>query len=96
MEYTKCGDFIAGIDGRSSVGRLGIVVHLTAGFGDIGFSGKWTLEISVIQPVRIYKGMEICQIYFHRADGDTDIRYTGKYLEQSDPTPSRMALDKSL
>lgn len=96
IEYTKCGNFIAGIDGRSSIGRLGIVVHLTAGFGDVGFNGTWTLEISVIQPVRIYKDMEICQIYFHKPDGDTDIKYNGKYQEQIEPTASKMALDKSL
>ena len=94
MEYTKCGDFIAGLDGRSSIGRLGICVHLTAGFGDIGFEGTWTLEITVIHPVKIYKGIEICQIYFERPEGDTTIRYHGKYQGQVAPTESRMHSDR--
>lgn len=65
MEYTETHKFVPMLEGRSSVGRLGISIHSTAGFGDIGFCGYWTLEISCVQPVRIYPGVEICQIYYH-------------------------------
>ena len=65
MEYTKTHKFVPMLEGRSSVGRLGIQIHSTAGFGDVGFCGYWTLEISCVQPVRIYPGVEICQIYYH-------------------------------
>ena len=57
------------IEGRSSIGRLGIYIHVTAGFGDIGFSGYWTLEISVVQPVIIYPFVRIAQIYYHEIRG---------------------------
>lgn len=65
MEYTETHKFVPMLEGRSSVGRLGISIHSTAGFGDIGFCGYWTLEISCVQPVRIYSGVDICQIYYH-------------------------------
>lgn len=68
MEYTETHKFIPMLEGRSSVGRLGISIHSTAGFGDIGFCGYWTLEISCVQPVKIYPGVEICQIYYHTID----------------------------
>ena len=68
MEWTATDKFVPMLEGRSSVGRLGISIHATAGFGDIGFNGFWTLEISCIEPVRIYPGVEICQIYYHTID----------------------------
>lgn len=73
MEYTETHKFVPMLEGRSSVGRLGISIHSTAGFGDIGFCGYWTLEISCVQPVRIYPGVEICQIYYHTIGPDSDI-----------------------
>lgn len=63
-EYTKTTCFVPMLEGRSSVGRLGLFIHVTAGFGDVGFSGYWTLEMFCVQPIRIYSGVEICQIYF--------------------------------
>jgi len=88
VEYTKFPRHVAQITGRSSVGRLGIHVHATAGLGDVGFEGTWTLEISVIQPVRIYPNVRICQIFVAEVSGD--IRpYEGRYLNQVDATPSR-------
>ena len=65
VEYTKTLNHVPMLEGRSSIGRLGIYIHVTAGFGDVGFSGYWTLEISCIQPVRIYPNVEICQIFYH-------------------------------
>lgn len=93
MERTKTMTYVPMLEGRSSVGRLGIFVHATAGFGDLGFDGNWTLEISVVQPVRIYAGMEICQIYFLRPDGAINMLYQGKYQGQTDVVASRMFKD---
>ncbi len=103
MEYTETHKFVPMLEGRSSVGRLGISVHSTAGFGDIGFSGYWTLEISCVQPIRIYPGVEICQIYYHTIAPDCDIwipdddnknimKYEdgGKYQKNSGIQPSMM------
>ena len=90
VEETSCEDLIPCIDGRSSIARLGINVHITAGFGDIGFKGHWTLEITVVHPVRIYPNMEICQIYFEEPTGNTWMKYDGKYQNQTLPEESRL------
>src|SRR5690606_33310908 len=58
-ERTTTRNLVPQIEGRSSVGRLGLFVHVTAGFGDVGFSGYWTLEIYAVQPVKIYPGVPI-------------------------------------
>ena len=79
MEYTKTECFVPMLEGRSSVGRLGLFIHVTAGFGDVGFSGYWTLEMFCVQPIRIYSGVEICQIYFHTVLGTVDKYDSGKY-----------------
>lgn len=78
VEYTKTHKYVPLLEGRSSIGRLGIFIHATAGFGDVGFCGYWTLEISVVQPVMIYPFAEICQIYYHEVKGKA-IEYHGKY-----------------
>lgn len=77
-EYTETRDFVPVIEGRSSIGRLGVNIHSTAGFGDIGFCGYWTLELSCVQPVVIYPYIRICQISYHRICGDYK-PYSGKY-----------------
>jgi dCTP deaminase len=79
MEHTETHAHIPQIDGRSSIGRAGIFVHVTAGFGDIGFRGFWTLEIFCVQPIVIYPAIEICQIYYHNPDGFIKKRYEGNY-----------------
>ena len=79
MEYTKTECFVPMLEGRSSVGRRGLFIHVTAGFGDVGFSGYWTLEMFCVQPIRIYSGVEICQIYFHTVLGTADKYDSGKY-----------------
>jgi dCTP deaminase len=86
VTYTK--SYAPFIEGRSSIGRMGISVHITAGFGDIGFNGTWTLEITVVHPVRVYADVEICQIAFHTVEGDAVVRYVGKYNNQTGPRPS--------
>jgi len=84
VEYTETNKYVPMLEGRSSVGRLGIYIHVTAGFGDIGFSGTWTLEISVVKPVIIYPFIEVAQIYFHTISGDFDVYNSGKYQKQTD------------
>ena len=83
-EYTETYGFIPNIDGRSTTGRLGIEIHRTAGFGDNGFKGKWTLEITVTHPVIVYPGMQIGQLYYEIIDGDSSMKYNGKYQNQED------------
>lgn len=65
LEYTETHGHVPYLDGKSSVGRLGIRIHATAGRGDIGFCGYWTMEIDVIHPVRVYAGMPIGQLTYH-------------------------------
>lgn len=73
------------IGGRSSTGRLGITIHQTAGFGDVGFNGQWTLEITVTRRVRIYAGMRICQLWLFTlsAQLSKEEMYKGRYQDQS-------------
>ena len=78
-EFTHTDKFVPMLEGRSSIGRLGMSVHITAGFGDIGFAGYWTLEIHCIHPVKIYPNIDICQIYYHTIQGDYDLYSSGKY-----------------
>lgn len=93
VEYTESPDFIPMYEGRSSLGRLGLSSHITAGFGDIGYKGHWTLELSTVQPLRIYPGMKIGQLYFHRPDGEVLRLYDGKYQGASGVLASRLYKD---
>lgn len=90
MERTRTDCYVPMLEGRSSVGRLGIFIHATAGFGDVGFDGYWTLELSCVQPVRIYPGVEICQIYYHTIDGDYEPYRSGKYQGNNGVQPSML------
>ena len=90
LEYTETHNFIPMLEGRSSVGRLGISIHVTAGFGDIGYAGNWTMEIHCVQPVRVYPGMEICQIYYCSPVGAITKEYHGKYQGATDAVGSRL------
>jgi len=92
-EYTRTDTFVPMLEGRSSTGRLGLFIHVTAGFGDVGFAGYWTLEIFCIQPVRIYPDVEICQIYYHSIQGDYDPYRNGKYQNNTGIQPSLMYKD---
>jgi dCTP deaminase len=87
-ERTETHNLVPMIEGRSSVGRLGLFVHVTAGFGDVGFCGYWTLEMFAIQPVRIYAGVAICQIFFHDIRGTFDEYASDKYQHNTDIQPS--------
>jgi len=92
-EFTKTDRYVPMLEGRSSTGRLGLFIHVTAGFGDIGFAGFWTLEIFCVQPVRIYSNVEICQIYYHNIIGDYDLYSSGKYQNNNGIQPSLMYKD---
>ncbi|EGO65934.1 dCTP deaminase [Acetonema longum] len=93
LEYTKTDKYVPMLEGRSSVGRLGLFIHVTAGFGDVGFCGYWTLEIFCIQPVWIYSGVEICQIYYHSIEGEYDRYISGKYQNNTSIQPSLLYKD---
>lgn len=93
VEFTKTEGFVPMLEGRSSIGRLGMFIHVTAGFGDVGFAGYWTLEIFVIQPLIIYPGVEICQIYYHSLQGDYEAYASGKYQNNAEIQPSYLFKD---
>jgi dCTP deaminase len=78
LEYTETRSFVPFLEGKSSVGRLGIDIHATAGKGDVGFCNHWTLEISVSQPVRLYAGMPIGQLIYFAVEGDVEVDYQAK------------------
>lgn len=93
-------DLVARLEGKSSLGRLGLLIHSTAGFVDAGFEGNLTLELSNVAtlPITIYHGMPIGQISFMRMDGPVEQPYgaranRSKYQGQTEPTPSRFYLN---
>jgi dCTP deaminase len=97
---TLPNDLVARLEGKSSLGRLGLLIHSTAGFVDSGFSGNLTLELSNVAnlPITIYYGMPIGQISFMRMDSPVERPYGGdetgsKYQGQAEPTPSRFYLN---
>lgn len=97
MEIIGSDNYIPMYEGRSSMARLGIESHISAGFGDIGFISNWTLEITVVHPVKIYAGMRIGQVYFHQINEKFNVaenRYHGKYADQSGPQESMSYLDE--
>ncbi len=98
-EYTETHAHVPFLEGKSSTGRLGIDIHATAGKGDVGFCGNWTLEISVKQPVRVYAGMPIGQLIYFPVDGSIEVKYNqkkdAKYSGQPDrPVESMMWKNK--
>lgn len=98
-EYTETHTTVPFLEGKSSVGRLGIDIHATAGKGDVGFCNTWTLEISVTQPVRVYAGMPIGQLIYFKVDGDIDNYYNkkqnAKYIDRTTkPVESMMWKNK--
>ena len=90
VEYTETRGLVPMILGRSSVGRLGISVHLTSGFGDIGFCGCWTLQLTCIKKVRIYPNMKICQIFYHDILGEYENYSSEKYQKSSQIVSSKL------
>lgn len=92
-EYTKTSNLVPMLEGRSSIGRLGLFIHVTAGFGDVEFSGYWTLEMFCIQPVKIYPYIECCQIYYHTIEGEFEEYKSGKYQNNTGIQPSLLYKD---
>jgi dCTP deaminase len=92
-------DLVARVEGRSSLGRLGIIIHSTAGFVDAGFEGTITLEITNINrlPVALYPGMRVCQLAFELMSSPADVPYHkkthSKYQGQIMPEESRVSSD---
>lgn len=100
VERTRCAGCVPWIDGRSSIGRLGINVHVTAGRGDDGFGmdvpegSSWTLEIHCVQPAILYAGMKIAQLTFMSIEGQRN-PYKGRYAHQgAEPQPSKYHEDE--
>ena len=77
-EYTETHDHVPFLEGKSSIGRLGIDIHATAGKGDVGFCNFWTLEISVKLPVRVYAGMPVGQLIYFEVKGEVLTPYSTK------------------
>jgi len=85
LERVWTSKYAPRIEGKSSIGRLGIWVHVSAGFGDPGFDGQWTLEVACIEPVTIETGMKICQMSFHEIVGNVE-QYDGNYGTRGNPS----------
>jgi dCTP deaminase len=99
QEYTETHATVPFLEGKSSIGRLGIDIHATAGKGDVGFCNTWTLEISCVQPVRVYAGMPIGQLIYFTVDGTIENYYNkkknAKYIQRTDkPVESMMWKNK--
>jgi len=93
LEYTETHNLVPMLEGRSSIGRLGLFVHITAGFGDVGFKGYWTLEIFCVQPIKVYPKTEICQIFYHSIQGKYESYEGGKYQANKDIQTSMLYKD---
>jgi dCTP deaminase len=93
LEHTETKNLVPMLEGRSSIGRLGLYVHVTAGFGDVGFSGFWTLEMHCVHPIKIYPGVQICQIFYHSIEGEVKEYKSGKYQSNKGVQSSRLWMD---
>ena len=93
VERTESYNVVPCIEGRSSIGRLGMSVHVTAGYGDVGFTGTWTLEITVVQPLRVYAGVQVCQIGFQTISSRHIAYNSDKYQNQVGIVPSRLHVE---
>lgn len=93
VEYTETDKYVPQLSGRSSIGRVGLTVHISAGFGSVGYKGNWTLGITCVRPTKIFPNMEICQIYFYPVYGKVSKPYDGKYQNKGEITGSKSHLD---
>src|ERR1700742_3098144 len=89
LEYTETHAHVPFLEVKSSTGRLGIDIHATAGKGDVGFCGNWTLEISVKLPVRVYAGMPVGQLIYFPVDGEVAVKYNSKSSAKYSGQPDR-------
>ena len=88
VEYTETHGFVPMIQGRSSLGRLGLFINPGGSVGDTGYCGTWTLELHCVQPVRIYPGMQVAQIYYLQLEGECSEYCSDKYQHSRDIQPS--------
>jgi dCTP deaminase len=86
IERVCAKKFVPVLDGKSSLARLGVSIHATAGFGDPGFDGQWTLEVTCVLPVRLYAGMRVAQMRFHAVQGEVE-QYAGNYVGEASRGP---------
>jgi deoxycytidine triphosphate deaminase len=93
VERTGSDYYVPMIETRSSFARLGLSSHLSAGFGDLGFCGQFTLELTVVHPLILQPGNTICQLVFMHPLGKIDRLYAGRYQYQYGPTASRIHQD---
>src|ERR1700712_5732387 len=89
QEYTETHTHVPFLEGKSSTGRLGIDIHATAGKGDVGFCGNWTLEISCKLPVRVYEGMPVGQLIYFPVEGEVEVKYNNKLGAKYSGQPNR-------
>ena len=82
VESVWSDKYVVEISGTSSLARLGVTIHKTAGYSNLGHEFKWILEVEVTHPIKIYSGMKIGQMYFHTVEGNTDFQYRGRYANK--------------
>lgn len=92
-EYTESDKYVGQLSGRSSIGRIGLSVHISGGFGEVGYKGQWTLNITCIRPTMIKPNMEICQIWFYPLIGNKTKLYKGKYQDMRVLEASKSYMD---
>jgi dCTP deaminase len=89
-EYTETHNLVPMIMSRSSMARDGINLILNAGFGDIGYCGKWTVPCFVLKPTKIKAGIRFCQIFYNTVEGKITETYKGKYQNTREPQTSKL------
>ena len=89
LERIGSNKYVTVLLGRSSIGRLGLFLNITADLGHCGSCSHWTLELTAVQPVRVYPGMKIGQVSFWLTEPNTHHAYAGRYHRDSEPTPNR-------
>lgn len=101
-EYTETHTAVPFLEGKSSLGRLGVSIHVTAGKGDVGFCNHWTMEVTVVKPTRVYAGMPIGQLIYHRVSPNVEVPYGAKASQkyqsggpQGVPTPTGSKMHKN-
>ncbi|QEG38993.1 dCTP deaminase [Roseimaritima ulvae] len=90
VEHTETHNLVPMVASRSSLTRLGLFVSTNSGFGNVGFCGCWTLELYCVQPIRIYAGIQICQILYHELSGEWQEYCSDKYQNATDIQPSML------
>lgn len=98
VEYTESNAHLPMLNGRSSIGRLGLSIHVTAGTGDVGFRGHWTMELHVVRRLRVHAGMPVGQLLWFAVSGEPETSYgrkpSAKYAGSGpEPAASRLHAD---